>query len=210
MDRRLRRMIVQGENQKVDFKFCISDSRKIARTLSAFANTDGGILLIGVRDNGSIAGVHSEEEYYMIDTAAKFFCRPEIPVSIRQHAIMGKTVLEVEVSKGNRRPYRVKLENGRWKAYFRQHDQNLVANNVLLHLWKLSERKSGILIKFGKPENILMEYLKENGSVTLTGFRKMAKISYHRAEKILVNLLLCEVLAMDASERGFRYRLNTS
>ena len=41
-------LIEQGEHQQLDFKFEVSDSKKIARTLSAFANTDGGRLLIGV------------------------------------------------------------------------------------------------------------------------------------------------------------------
>ena len=59
-------LIAEGEHQQQDFKFEISDARKIAKTLSAFANTDGGRLLIGVKDNGRIAGVRSEEEKYMI------------------------------------------------------------------------------------------------------------------------------------------------
>ena len=67
MDNYLKKLIAGGENQHLDFKYCISDSRKIARTLSAFANSDGGRLLIGVRDNGSIAGIKSDEEYYMVE-----------------------------------------------------------------------------------------------------------------------------------------------
>ena len=63
-------LIAEGEHQQQDFKFEISDARKIARTLSAFSNTDGGRLLIGVKDNGKIAGVRSEEEKYMIEAAA--------------------------------------------------------------------------------------------------------------------------------------------
>ena len=53
-------LIKEGEHQQQDFKFEISDVCKIAKSLSAFANTDGGRLLIGVKDNGKIAGVHSE------------------------------------------------------------------------------------------------------------------------------------------------------
>ena len=56
-----------GENQCQDFKFAITDSKKIAKSLSAFANTDGGSLLIGVKDNGKIAGANIDEEYYMIE-----------------------------------------------------------------------------------------------------------------------------------------------
>jgi predicted HTH transcriptional regulator len=208
MDRYIRKLISEGESQKLDFKYCISDSRKIARTLSAFANTDGGKLLIGVRDNGSIAGVRSDEEYYMIETAAGLFCRPEITVTIRQHVSDGKTILEVEVPRGASRPYEAKDEDGKWKAYFRKGDQNLLANGVLLHLWRKNERKTGVLIKFGKPEKLLLEHLRIYGSITLSAFRKMARIPSFRAEKIIVNLMLCEVISMDASEKGFRYILN--
>ena len=71
-------LIAEGEHQQQDFKFEISDARKIAKTLSAFANTDGGKLLIGVKDNGKIAGVRSDEEQYMIEAAAGLYCSPEV------------------------------------------------------------------------------------------------------------------------------------
>ena len=67
--------IAEGEHQQQDFKFEISDARKIAKSLSAFSNTDGGRLLVGVKDNGKIAGVRSEEEIYMIEAAAKLYCK---------------------------------------------------------------------------------------------------------------------------------------
>ena len=67
----IRALISEGEHVRQDFKFEISDSRKIARSLSAFANTEGGRLLIGVKDNGRIAGVRSEEEMYMVEAAAQ-------------------------------------------------------------------------------------------------------------------------------------------
>ena len=207
MDSYLKKLITEGENQQLDFKYCISDSRKIARTLSAFANSDGGILLIGVRDNGSIAGIKSDEEYYMVDTAVQLYCRPEIAFTIKQHITGGKTILEVEVAKGTKRPYQVRGENGKWQSYFRRNDQNLVANKVLLQVWRKEERGSGVLVKFGKVENTLMEYLLKNGSITLSGFRKIALIPSYKAESILANLIIFKVITMNASEKGFRYEL---
>jgi predicted HTH transcriptional regulator len=208
MDNYLRKLIAEGENQKLDFKYCISDSRKIARTLTAFANSDGGRLLIGVRDNGSIAGIRSDEEYYMVDTAAQLFCRPDITFTIKQHVTGGKTILEVEVIKGNKRPYQARDENGRWLTYFRHDDQNLVANRVLLQVWRKKEKRSGVIVKFGKVENSLMDYLKKNGSITLSRFRKIARISSYKAESILANLIIFKVIIMNASEKGFIYVLN--
>jgi len=208
MDHYLKQLIADGENQHLDFKYCVSDSRKIARTLSAFANSDGGRILIGVRDNGSIAGIKSDEEIYMVDTAAHLFCRPEITYTIKQHTTEGKTILEVEVIKGNIRPYQVKNETGRWLSYFRHNDQNLMANRVLLQVWRKEEKRSGVLVKFGRVENSLMDYLKKNGSITLSRFRKIARISSYKAESILANLIIFKVLFMNSSEKGFTYELN--
>ena len=207
MDNYLRKLIAEGENQQLDFKYCISDSRKIARTLTAFANSDGGRLLIGVRDNGSIAGIRSDEEFYMVDTAAQLFCRPEIAFTIKQHMTGGKTILEVVVIKGNKRPYQAKDENGRWLTYFRHNDQNLVANKVLLQVWRKEERGSGVLVKFGRAENFLMEYLEHHGSISMSKFKKNSHISSYKAESILANLIIFKVLIMKASEKGFTYEL---
>jgi len=208
MDNYLKKLIGGGENQHLDFKYCISDSRKIARTLSAFANSDGGRLLIGVRDNGNIAGIRSDEEIYMVDTAAQLFCRPEINYTIKQHTTGGKTILEVEVTKGNKRPYQAKDEKGNWRSYFRHHDQNLLANKVLLQVWRKEEKASGLIVKFGKAENALFEYLKSNGSISISKFRKITGISSRRAESILANLIIFKVLIMNASEKGIIYELN--
>ena len=208
MENYLRKLIEEGENQHLDFKYCVSDSRKIARTLVAFSNTDGGRLLIGVRDNGSIAGIQSDEEIYMVDTAAHLFCRPEISYSIKQHTSGTKTLLEVVVLRGSKRPYQVKDESGRWLAYFRHNDQNLLANRILLQVWRKEEKKSGVMVRFGKAENALMDFLTKNGSVTFSRFRKIAKISSYRAESIIANLLIFKVLIMKASEKGFTYELN--
>lgn len=208
MDHYLKKLIADGENQHLDFKYCVSDSRKIARTLSAFANSDGGKILIGVRDNGSIAGIRSDEEYYMVDTAAHLFCRPAITFTIKQHITGGKTILEVEVIKGNEKPYQAKDENGKWLSYFRHHDQNLVANKVILQIWRKEKKGCGVLVKFGKAENTLMDYLGHNGSITLSKFRKIAGIPSYKAESILANLVIFKVLVINASEKGFRYELN--
>ena len=72
----LQRVIAEGEHERQDFKYAISDAMKIARSLSAFANHSGGSLLIGVKDNGAIAGVRNEEDIYVVEQAAELYCRP--------------------------------------------------------------------------------------------------------------------------------------
>ena len=68
--RYIRSLINEGEHQQQDFKYRVSDAMKLAKSVSAFANTDGGRLLIGVRDDGHMSGVRDEEEIYMMHQAA--------------------------------------------------------------------------------------------------------------------------------------------
>ena len=99
-------MIAEGEHQRQDFKYCINDSRKIARSMVAFANTDGGRLLLGIRDNGSVAGVRTDEEYYMAEAAAKLYSKPPLNFQTQQWLIEGKTVLEINIHKSTESHHR--------------------------------------------------------------------------------------------------------
>ena len=201
----LQRLIDKGESQILDFKYCISDSKKIAKTLAAFANTDGGKLLIGVRDNGSIAGIQTEEEFYMIDAAASIFCKPEVRYEVQQYRTEGKTVLEVDVQKAETRPVYSKDESGKWIAYARIDDQNLAVNNVILKVWKKENRSRGILIKVRKAEMILFDYLRKNRYISINKFRKLTRLPLYKAEHIISDLIICGILEYELSEKGCKY-----
>jgi predicted HTH transcriptional regulator len=132
-------LIARGEHVQQDFKLRIDDARKIARTLCAFANTRGGRLLVGVKDNGRIAGVDAEEEVHMVQAGAEVYAVPPIPFEVRVHASGGKQVLEAWVPPSNKRPHMVVEADGTRLAYFREADENHPAPVVLMRSWKLPE-----------------------------------------------------------------------
>ena len=208
MDKYLKNLIAEGENQHLDFKYCVSDSKKIARTLAAFSNTEGGKLLIGVRDNGSIAGIKSDEEIYMVETAALLYCKPEVTYLLSQHNTQGKTVLEVDVRKGSERPYKAMDESGRWITWFRHRDQNLSANRLLLKLWKWQKAERGALLKMGPAETTLLASFAGNDAVTMPQLTKASGLNTRRTEAILLNLILMKLVVIVPSEKTFSYRLN--
>ncbi len=209
LSRHIRDLIAQGEHQQLDFKFEINDAKKIARTLSAFANTDGGKLLIGVKDNGKIAGVRSEEEYHMIEAAAQMYCRPAIAFGVQKWTILGKTVLEVDIPVAERRPCLARAEDDSWKAYVRVGDQNLLASRVMIKVWQKEKRKKGILLEYSDTEKLLLDYLKSNESITLSKYCRISRIHPRQAEDILANLLVLEVIRISLDEKGARYSLTS-
>ncbi len=201
-------MIEEGEHLHQDFKFAITDSKKIARSLSAFANTDGGRLLIGVKDNGKIVGVSSDEEYYMIEAAATMYCKPPVPFKTVQWKDSGKVVLEIVVEKSELRPHKAPDKNNRYKAYIRVNDNNIVANGVLQKVWKRRKVSHETLITLNKAEKAILEYLNNNPKITFSQFRRIARIPPYRAEKILVNFVSMEILKMEITEKVTYYYSN--
>ena len=125
------RMIAEGEHQQQDFKTRIDNSRKIARTLVAFANADGGRLLVGVKDNGTVCGIRVDEELHMVEAAAEMHCRPAVEYRAQVWKADVRSVLEVVVEPSRQRPHRCEGDGGRWDAYLRLEDENIRVNQVL-------------------------------------------------------------------------------
>lgn len=50
-------VIYNGENSGVEFKRDVIQNHELAKELVAFANLRGGVVLLGVEDDGSISGI---------------------------------------------------------------------------------------------------------------------------------------------------------
>jgi predicted HTH transcriptional regulator len=204
----IQNLIAEGEHQQLDFKFEISDARRIARTLVAFANTDGGRLLIGVKDNGSIAGMRSDEEFYMVEAAAKMYCRPPVGFDLKEWTVNGKKVLEIIIKRSAVRPHFAAHKDGKWLVYIRVNDQNLLATRVLLKVWEKKKLPAGVFVKFTETEKILLEYLESNEFITLSKFCKISTISRSKAENILVKFILLKTIRIIFTAQQTLYTLS--
>ena len=192
-------LIREGEHSEQDFKYRISDARKIARTLSAFANTTGGRLLVGVRD---------EDDIYMLESASEVFLKPALKLEVWAHEIEGKNVWEIEITEGKEKPYQVDEIDG-LKAYYRDNDQNFVANAVLKEVWKQDRLKeSKHPVAFTEKEQRLIQYLKDYEEVSVSKAAKVMQLHRSKAIEILARLIRWEVINWtNETQEGFRYSL---
>ena len=103
----LREKIEKGENLHTEFKQILPNTEAIAKSIVCFANTDGGHLIIGVADSGGIFGVEDlDQTIRVVDDVAFNRCEPPITVVQETVKIEDKTVLIVNIPKGEQRPYR--------------------------------------------------------------------------------------------------------
>lgn len=203
----LKSIIREGEHQQLDFKFRIDDAKKIARTLSAFANTDGGRLLIGVKDNGKITGIDPNEEIHMIEAAAEMYCKPPVAFQSRVWQEDMRLVLEINVAPSEERPVYSPDEEGKWKVYVRRKDHTLLANKILLSFWKQQKRDKVRPEKFGEEETALLGLIHEHGPITLSQLYRQSALPKNRVDKLLVLFMCWELITMEINEQGTFYTI---
>jgi predicted HTH transcriptional regulator len=106
--------------------------------VSAFANNDGGWLLIGVKDNGTVAGVRNEEDIYVVEQAAQMCCTPPQDVKFDAFKVDGGLiVIRATVAKAAKRPVQVIEADGRRRAYYRVADENIAAHPLMVRAWQM-------------------------------------------------------------------------
>lgn len=212
--KKLKQIIRKGEGEKVDFKQTITDPYKIAKTMTSFANTKGGKILVGVKDDKSILGTDPEEEKYTIETAAEFYCDP--PISLQYDEIEDeeeKTVLVVKVPESKQKPHYVRDENGQSHVYIRQRDKSLPASKQMIALMlkgqlvtqDVSLKK--MLDKMGNHEKKLLKYLSSHEKITLKQFMQIVNISKRRAHRILTDLTIKGAIRVHDHEKEDYYTL---
>lgn len=102
--------IKHGENLHTEFKQLPITADTLSRSLVGFANTDGGLLILGVDDVGQVVGIEFDEVdriNQLIDDVAFNNCEP--PITTVQETISIATdqmILIVRISQGGARPYR--------------------------------------------------------------------------------------------------------
>lgn len=207
--REIQALVVKGESSTLEFKRKVAHPEKIVREIVAFANTAGGLLLIGVDDDGSIPGLkYAEEEAYALETAVKKLCKPPIPLHIEIVPISEKrAVLKYKIEPSNKKPHLVK-DPEKPTTYVRFKDRSIQASREMREILRRQRKPRDIRFTFGEKEKLLMQYLEEYGAITLDEFSKIAKIKKYYASKTLIILVLAKVLEIEPREGKDIYRLN--
>ncbi len=212
----LQALISEGEHQQQDFKYRVSDARKLAKSVSAFANTDGGRLLIGVRDDGNMSGVRSEEEIYMMHQAAYRYCRPEASIKFDTYHVAPshsdggtrglRTIVVATVSPSDRRPVCALGEDGKPLAYIRIADENIVASPVHLAIWRESQNPQGTMMTYTDSVRRILDVLQDQ-HLPLPLIVRRSRIPRPKVITLLARLVRFRVVQMEHTNQQFLFFL---
>ncbi|MFT5883937.1 MAG: putative HTH transcriptional regulator [Arcticibacterium sp.] len=197
----LERLVSKGEGLKIEFKFKAKHPDKIIREMVAFANTSGGMLFLGVDDDGGIPGVTfaDEDEYVMVREIEKGIS-PKLTYAIERVKLpKEREVLIFHFKESEDKPHKV-LEEGSQRVYVREADKTIQASKEIREILKGLKKNKSLRFAYGDKERMLMNHLKEHRSITLNKFAKLANIPLKQASRTLILMVLTNVLNYRAME----------
>ena len=117
-------LIRQGENTSIEFKRGDVRTENLAKELIAFSNSSGGVVLLGIEDNGGVQGLGNDGNYEQcVSNLSRNNVIPPINVDYTESGLEGKKVWIIQVPKGKDRPYQDSSE----RVYVRVGSTNRIA-----------------------------------------------------------------------------------
>lgn len=102
----LKEILSRGEDSKTQFKTRFTHVDVLASEICAMANTDGGIIVVGVSDKGEILGVDNLTRLNQwVSNAASQKIDPPVSVVTENIRINEKLVVIIRIPRGTNKPY---------------------------------------------------------------------------------------------------------
>ena len=115
---------MNGESKSLEFKVALpSKAENYVKTVVAFANGNGGKIVVGIDDKTKkIVGVDDEKVFQIMDAVANTvsdMVEPQIVPNIMLETVNGKSLVVIEIEAGENRPYYIKAEGRDRGTYIR-------------------------------------------------------------------------------------------
>jgi predicted HTH transcriptional regulator len=189
--------VARGEGLSIEFKRLVHSPAKIARSISAFANTSGGHILIGVDDDRRIVGISSEKETMeVIDDALRCHIEPDPALGVHVEEYKRRMVLVVSIPESEDKPHfhveetlcrRTGIRAVERRVFIRDGSHNRAASDDRIALFQ--SRKEPLKLSFTDREHRLLRYLADHERITAPEFAEHAGIPVEEARRILVSLV---------------------
>ncbi len=185
----LARRIAGGEGKDLEFKRGLPGAPKIARTLCAFANTRGGLLLIGVGDKGERVGApRPRETIASLRAVAAERLEPPLAVELGAVTLEGRRIVWCSVPLSPLRPHAALDEAGERELVVRVGASNRRASGATLHAIRAQQASAANLDDLQR--RVLRWLAREDGPVTVAAFAQVHNVGLQRARRAFTRLEL--------------------
>lgn len=198
--------IRKGEGKDLEFKRGLPGDAKVARTLCAFANTRGGLLLIGVGDKRELVGApRPKETIERLRVVAEERLEPPLAVELGSLVLAGRRLVWCSVPISPARPHSVRGDDGLREVVARVGASNRRASGATLASIR-AQRASGASLD-PLQRQILAWLANEPEAATVAAFAAARNIGSQRARRAFTQLELAGRLVAHGSGTRREYAL---
>jgi hypothetical protein len=182
----LRAVLAAGEGKTAEFKRGLQRDATLARTLTAFANTRGGLLLVGVGDRGEVVGApRPRETAQHLERIARECVDPPLEVEVAVVTAGEGKVVVCSVPLSRKRPHAASTVDGERIVLVRAGSSNRVAS--LKQIMALAPDRS---VPSGSDEARVLAWIEALGvkGVVLSACAREMQLGMQRARRALLAL----------------------
>ncbi len=186
--------IAQGEGKTLEFKRGLPRDEKTARSLAAFANTRGGLLLIGVGDRGELFGApRPHETMEQLRQIAARVLEPALNVEVALVELAGAAIVCCSVPLSPHRPHAVRHDDGRREVVTRAGSSNRAADGATLRAIVEQRTSKRSLDELEKRALAWVDERTRRGAMadsdaTAALFSTSANVGRQRARRVFIEL----------------------
>jgi hypothetical protein len=180
------------EGRRLEWKRGLPRDEKTARSLAAFANTRGGILLVGVGDRGQILGApHPRRTMEELRRIAAEIVDPPLQVEVGQVVVSGLPIVWCSVPLSGARPHAVRHPDGTREIVVRAGSSNRAATGATL---AALQRGTGVKRRLDALQKQVLAWVEEGArsrgseAATADAFAHARNVGRQRARRAFVDL----------------------
>lgn len=200
----LKSLVSKGESLTLEFKLKANHPQRILNEIVAFANSKGGLLLIGVDDNGVFEGLNDgDEDIYLLERLIHEQIYPSLECQFKKVAISKtKEIVIVEVKEGKEKPYYVN-ETGKKQgtAFIRIKDESIKAGKVLRMLINSKHADQAQNLSLDQDLKPIFQLFKERPKLDLSFLIEKSRISRRKVEFIILDLIKAGLLGFELNDQ---------
>ena len=115
---------MQYESERIEYKSQMIED--LYREVIAFANSNGGVIYIGIDDQGNLTGIDNvDETYTRITNGIRDAIAPDVTMFVR-YIIQDNKVIQIEVGEGSYKPYYLKSKGMKPNGVYVRHGASSV------------------------------------------------------------------------------------
>tara|TARA_B110000114_G_C14940869_1_gene336335 strand:+ start:25 stop:648 length:624 start_codon:yes stop_codon:yes gene_type:complete len=202
----VKQLITRGQDVSLEFTSHIENQLTITRTIVAFANTNGGKVIVGINEKNKVIGVEPAEELKLFKELINNDCAPIVPFESKVIEEGRHLLLEIDVSKSSIK-HKAKGEEGGMQFYHRIKDTTLVGNRVIINLWKLQDDSTSKPIDLDDNLKAIFEFIEEYKPVTVSKIFRFFALNKNDINLYLAQLNYWGYIDCVIVESGMAYTL---